>query len=58
MTIGEASQNQTATSARPVNATAELGAQALQDAGIPVAGVRETTGTHKGYALTQLNANR
>ena len=56
--MGEASQNQTATSARPVNATAALGSQALQDAGIPVAGVRETTEPHKGYALTQLNANR
>ena len=40
------------------HATADLVALAFQNAGTPVAIVRETTGTNEGYALTQLDANR
>ena len=40
------------------HATADLVALAFQNPGTPVAIVRETTGTHVGYALTQLDANQ
>ena len=40
------------------HATADLVAPAFQNPGTPVAIVLETTGTHVGYALTQLDANR
>ena len=38
--------------------TADLVAPTLQNAVAPVAIFCETNGTHEGYALTQLNANR
>ena len=40
------------------HATADLVSLAFQNPGTPVAIVLETTGTHVGYALTQLDANR
>ena len=40
------------------HATADLVALAFQNPGTPGAIVLETTGTHVGYALTQLDANR